>query len=402
VAEIEIYGQQTKWWKCPGASTSPEGSTQQSDCVCDAGHHSLWCVGCDTGKYKSTTGSAECTVCPIGKYSDSSVTSIRYGATACADCPTGWTTEDTGASSTSKCSVVYVACSAGSYKSGSECTACPDNSNSPYESTALSDCACNIGYDPIYGAPPTTRLLTITLDGGSYPEEVSVKIFDSQGTEIFSLSAEQSQPATVVVNEGTTYTMTAYDSFGDGWVGAAHESVTATYTIGGTTTTAVSIDKAEFAYGAYQGPSKTFTIPDPRVFQSCTVTPCEAGKYKITGSTACVDCEVGKYSASVGATQSSTCLSCPTNADSSLGSSVSTACTCNSGSTGPDGGPCGALQMCGRIGVLRTRFAGRRSWRILVLARLACCTTLKHTRVRNCERLTWTYQGSIVIFCFIN
>ena len=66
---------------------------------------------------------------------------------------------------------------------------------------------------------------------------------------------------------------------------------------------------------------------------------CVAGKYTaLVGSTACVDCEVGTYSASVGATQSSTCVTCPTNADSSLGSSVSTACTCNSGSTGPDGG----------------------------------------------------------------
>ena len=70
-----------------------------------------------------------------------------------------------------------------------------------------------------------------------------------------------------------------------------------------------------------------------------TCSLCVAGKHKaLAGSTACVDCEVGTYSASVGATQSSTCVTCPTNADSSLGSSVSTACTCNSGSTGPDGG----------------------------------------------------------------
>ena len=37
---------------------------------------------------------------------------------------------------------------------------------------------------------------------------------------------------------------------------------------------------------------------------------------------------------------SETCLECPTNSNSPVGSSVSTACTCNAGSTGPDGGTC--------------------------------------------------------------
>jgi len=103
---------------------------------------------------------------------------------------------------------------------------------------------------------PLTRLYTITIDGGTYPSEVSVKIHDSQGTEIFGSGTTGS----VVLNEGATYTITPYDTFGDGWTGAILASVTATYTIGGTPTTAVSIADSEFNNGKI-GPSKTFTIP---------------------------------------------------------------------------------------------------------------------------------------------
>ena len=67
---------------------------------------------------------------------------------------------------------------------------------------------------------------------------------------------------------------------------------------------------------------------------------CVKGKYKIAqGDAACTNCVVGQYSTSVGATFN-LCQGCPTDSDAPEASSEKTACTCNAGSTGPNGGPC--------------------------------------------------------------
>ena len=70
-------------------------------------------------------------------------------------------------------------------------------------------------------------------------------------------------------------------------------------------------------------------------------TSCAAGKYKGgTGSATCVDCGAGKYLGTQGATVESACVACPGNANSPIASTAVTACTCNVGSTGTDGGTC--------------------------------------------------------------
>jgi hypothetical protein len=89
---------------------------------------------------------------------------------------------------------------------------------------------------------------------------------------------------------------------------------------------------------------------------SCTL--CVAGKYKdTTGSAACDTCSVGKFSTATGQTSFTTCQTCspgtyanlagswactlcPTLSTSPAGSTSFTQCTCNTGSTGPAGGPC--------------------------------------------------------------
>ncbi|NBX18658.1 MAG: hypothetical protein EBR09_14990 [Proteobacteria bacterium] len=61
-------------------------------------------------------------------------------------------------------------------------------------------------------------------------------------------------------------------------------------------------------------------------------TACAAGKYKAAdGSAACVDCGAGKYSSAVGAAQASTCVDCPSNANSTSGSNAASSCKCNPG-----------------------------------------------------------------------
>jgi hypothetical protein len=71
---------------------------------------------------------------------------------------------------------------------------------------------------------------------------------------------------------------------------------------------------------------------------------CVAGKFKtLTGIATCTDCGAGTYSTAVGASGSSTCIACPSNSTSPAGSAALTNCTCNIGSTGPNGGgPCAA------------------------------------------------------------
>ena len=68
---------------------------------------------------------------------------------------------------------------------------------------------------------------------------------------------------------------------------------------------------------------------------------CAAGKYSdATAVTVCTNCVSGKYSTTSGATSSSTCGSCPANSNSPVGSNAQSDCTCNRGSSGPNGGPC--------------------------------------------------------------
>jgi hypothetical protein len=51
-------------------------------------------------------------------------------------------------------------------------------------------------------------------------------------------------------------------------------------------------------------------------------------------------CGTGKYNAFTAKTSESDCLACSSNSNSPQTSIAQTACTCNSGHTGPDGGTC--------------------------------------------------------------
>ena len=57
--------------------------------------------------------------------------------------------------------------------------------------------------------------VTITCDGGTWQEEISWIITDATGVEI--VSGDAPYTSTVSLEEDTTYTLTANDSYGDGW-----------------------------------------------------------------------------------------------------------------------------------------------------------------------------------------
>lgn len=81
-----------------------------------------------------------------------------------------------------------------------------------------------------------------------------------------------------------------------------------------------------------------YTGPDG---QACSA--CDPGTYKdVIGSPACTNCPVNTYSTSTAATSIGTCDDCDPNAQSPLGSQANTACQCNMGYSGPNGGTCTA------------------------------------------------------------
>lgn len=252
---------------------------------------------------------------------------------------------------------------------------CDDGNLTPEDGCSAS-CTIEVGWVcPTEGSgfdgptsPPRLRLYIVNINGGSYPSEVSVKIHDSQGTEVFSRFADVDIPAAVSLTEGANYTITPHDTAGDGWLGMIIASASVTCTIEGVTTIAVSIDTSDFVR-RHIGPSKTFAIPETPVLETCivecgdgmklpgeqcddgntvngdgcsdacrledkwvcgapgepcvciqgtdnTVFPamcqdCGGGKYKTEpGPQACADCSAGKYSVSTGAVIESTCVQC--------------------------------------------------------------------------------------------
>jgi hypothetical protein len=84
---------QAGWKNCPQFSTSPEGSTAITNCLCNPGYTgSGTCTACVAGKYKASAGSAACDDCVPGKSSLAATTSssecfdiqANCLATACA------------------------------------------------------------------------------------------------------------------------------------------------------------------------------------------------------------------------------------------------------------------------------------------------------------------------------
>ena len=96
-------------------------------------------------------------------------------------------------------------------------------------------------------------------------------------------------------------------------------------------------------------------------------TECMSGKYKTAlGNAVCTSCGETNTSTAAGATNTSTCAACPANSNSLAESSNATACRCNAGWTGPNGGlctQCGAGKFKALVGSVQCAdcFAGKYS-----------------------------------------
>ena len=113
---------------CPPNSHSHVASVSLTACICNPG----WtgtnddCLACVAGKYKLMNGSAACTLCAPGKYSE-----VPNASTdTCSDCAAGSYSED----------------------SRMVCVRCPANSDLPVAGVSLSACRCNAGWTGTNGA----------------------------------------------------------------------------------------------------------------------------------------------------------------------------------------------------------------------------------------------------------
>ena len=313
---------------CPLNSNAPVSSTLITSCTCNAGFTGAdggVCTACVAGKYKTVSGSVACTDCGVGSYS------VTVGATAsstCVSCPVntnsavsssaiggcvcnaGFTGPDGGVCSacvagkykTSSGSVACTNCGVGLYSvavgatTSSTCISCPVNTNSAASSSAIGGCVCNAGFT----GP----------DGGVCSACVAGKYKTSSGSVVCTDCAVG------------LYSVA---------VGATASAVCVSCPANSNSEASSSVIAACTCNAGFTG------------VNGGTCTACVAGKYKdVSGSIGCFSCSAGTYLPTVGATTSSTCISCPVNSNSAASSSAIGGCVCNAGFTGPNGGVCSA------------------------------------------------------------
>ena len=296
---------------CQTNTESEAGSRKQSDCVCKAGFASKLidasstayyeCTECAAGKFQSTLNSSQCDDCPAGKFS------VTVGAVlpdTCDDCASGSYAVLTG---TTQCEV----CQAGTWQNMAiplhrqqPCTVCPQNSSHNHVgSYNVHDCLCAAGFD----------------------KELLADVFE----------CELCKAGSFCPGNGTMLPCPT-NHFSD--PGVTIEC-----------TQCAESSKAVIS-GPLDGADRCVCIAGAEGTFHASCTPCQAGyfqpfdytylntyNFEHAPVTECLPCLNGTFQDSAGA---STCTACPNASSSLLHSSDVTACVCQVGFYGPDGGPC--------------------------------------------------------------
>ena len=248
--------------------------------------------------------SAPCMPCLRGTYG---ILNGQVSINSCVNCEAGKSTIVTGGNSSAICEACTVKtygagtghqcvnCEAGTYNALSgrtACAACPTHSSSLPGSTVLCACMCGAGYTGQDGGTCTQCI------AGKY----KVATGDAVCTNCDIRQYSTAVAATLDVCQECPSNSNAPD--------ASDEPTDCTCNSGS------------------GGPNGD------------TCTECMAGKYKVsTGEEVCTSCVTEYYSTAVGA-KSNVCQRCPSKSNSFEASDKQTDCTCNSGSTGPDGSTC--------------------------------------------------------------
>ena len=342
---------------CPaGTWLDRYGLDDSSDCYpCSKGKYSSstgatfegTCQDCIAGKYLSTRGNdAEdnCVQCIKGKYSSST------GATkvaTCLDCVAGTYLETTGNDESSDC----IKCAAGSFSGGIGASSCLDCVAGEYTETEGS-IKCAICGKGTYSGDT----------GNSFCSQCGPGKYSTQQAQTSSatcvLCAEGKYSTATAATADTTCDLCPTDSVSAVGSDTASDCVchagfsgqdggTCTMCASGTYSVAASNPQCEYCDNNADSPAASTVQSACKCnagfhgLNGGTCSECVAGKFNtLAGSHTCTDCKIGTYSATVGATQVSTCLACPTNSTSLLGSNVSTDCVCSAGFTGPDSETC--------------------------------------------------------------
>ena len=313
---------------CPANSQSVQGSTHKTSCKCNAGwtgadrSADAHCTMCEAGEY-STVSSEGCQRCP-GNYT-SPVGSNDIGACHLS-CP-AHSSSPAGSDSIAAC-----VCDAGhSGPDGGTCSACPVNT---YKATALSydtnyARACGVAQNETCG---TTQSHTHIFDSVALVSAFAVDGLLGQNMDFFSsdrcTSTRWDKPSWWRVDLGKVVSVSDLDIYGRS---NSHmpSGTDAHYIYVRNVDSLSSIREEEICVSnqlrlGKSGPTlRTCTQPINGRFVFFWV----AGSYMNL-------CEVQ--------VRSRACGMCPAHSSSPEGSERATACTCDAGYSGPDGGPCAA------------------------------------------------------------
>ena len=262
---------------------------------------------------------------------------------------------------------ICTACAAGKYKDtigSSSCTPCPSNSFSATARTSITSCTCNSGYEKVgtdpficnalhcgtgYTGPPGSCTLCIA---GTYKAESGSAACDQCVAGKFSVATGQSSSGTCQnCSVGTyaslpgSFACTLCLAFSTSPAGS---SVVTQCTCNAGSTGADGGQCTQCVAGTYKAQSGSaacdacvagkFSAGTGQI-SGTTCQNCAVGKFSAAAASVCTNCAAGSYAAIPGSLE---CTKCPSNSSSPGASIALTACQCDTGFSGPNGGTCTA------------------------------------------------------------
>ena len=342
---------------CPdNAVTEDSGSSDVSQCMCDAGFSGPdggECAACGAGEYKQNVGAAACTQCPPDSWHNVSnassparclcnagyfgIVSEHYSAPVLSELHGN--SQDHDSSPAAPCTI----CPAGKYKDtagNAECQAFPAQADAPAGSTAATDCACNAGYTGPDGGPcaacgvgtykdapgsdqcaacdarvrNSTTQTNASTDGGAQclcPPGTFLGADGDGAPACLACAIGAYQPAWhqdgCVACPARRSTRAAASVDARACVCVPGSSFNATGTGGCEQCAALSFKADLGDHACTQCPENTWTHPGATALQNCT---CELGYQADADGEACAACTAGKFKNTTGAGE---CTDCPRN-----------------------------------------------------------------------------------------
>ena len=415
---------------CPPMSTTnvPE-STNRSQCLCQVGYSGdvslgVQCSPCIAGTYKEVIGTAPCSECDSGKFSESVAANFSMTCVECPDpnqqtlgkgspglsscqCRAGFTWNDDQKS----CQMCVVGkfkiamgneactdCAPGTFSSvigansSQVCSTCPPNSGTfGVIASSINDCQCIKGFTGSNGGPcircsagtfkamPGESECTNCSAGSFSNSTGSSACFDCPPGTYSSMIGAQGKAACQSC-PGFQISLPGSASVTDclcqpGYVGSNGALCTACQagTFKNSTGNATC---NECSIGSYVEVAAATACFECSIVFAQGYTTANTGSWNVTdcqcnrglfmnGSSGCAPCSSGEFKSDIG---NKLCDTCPSNSSSLPGSADRKSCECNPGFTGPDGGPC---EIC-----VAGKFKPRKGW-------LACslCGAGKYSNV---------------------